>query len=162
MRAFQVFATMTPERSTDLLEKISKKSPLAFSQGMVTACSVLKLRPVFMKKQPFEKQASLLKRALSLVASNTVAEEMLAMYFLECRNELLVEWLDALGIEHEDGNLGDVDPVQPEAKNLAETFRAFIAKDDDADRPLVVRAFACQEAIDWPELDALIESDLAA
>ena len=35
-------------------------------------------------------------------------------------------------------------------------------RDDDADRPLVVRAFACQEAIDWPELDALIESDLAA
>ena len=28
-----------------------------------------------------------------------VAEEMLAVYFLECRNDLLTEWLDLLGLE---------------------------------------------------------------
>lgn len=161
MRAFQIFASMSPEQSTNLLGKISEKSPMTFQQGLATACGALKIRPVYLKKQPFEKKASSLRRALSLVASSTMAEEMLAIYFLECRKELLVEWLDALGLDHEDGSLGNDDPEAPDAAALSDIFHAFLAKEDDSDRPLLVRAFACQAAIEWPELDALIESELS-
>ena len=99
MRAFQIFASMPHEQSATLLEKISESSPIHFQQGLATACGALKIRPVYIKKQPFAKQASSVRRALSLVASNTMAEEILAIYFLECRKELLVEWLEALGLD---------------------------------------------------------------
>ena len=161
MRAFQVFATMSPEQSATLLEKVSESSPITFQQGLAAACQALKIRPVYLKKQPFEKKASSVRRALSLVASSTMAEEMLAIYFLECRKELLVEWLDTLGLDHEDGTLSDDEPEAPTPTALAESFRAFLAKDADADRPLLVKAFASQAAVDWPELDALIASEPA-
>ena len=159
MRAFKVFASMTPEHSADVLAKIAEKSPLIFHQGLATACTTLKIRPVYLKKQPFDKRASSVRRALSLVSSNDLAEETLAIYFLECRRELLVEWLDTLGVDHEEGTLGDSDPVQPDPDTLATLYHAFLEKGEDPDRSLLTRAFASQNAIDWPALDRLIESD---
>lgn len=162
MRAFQIFASMPHEQSATLLEKISESSPVHFQQGLATACGALKIRPVYIKKQPFAKQASSVRRALSLVASNTMAEEILAIYFLECRKELLVEWLDALGLKHEDGTLSDDEPEAPKPDDLSKILSAFLAKNEETDRPLLVKAFASQTAVDWPSLDALIESNLTS
>jgi hypothetical protein len=92
--------------------------------------------------------------------SNPISEEMLAVYFLECRNDLLVEWLDGLGLEHEKGTLkGEDAPPEPPAAKLAEALEGFRknAKDDDrADRELLLKAFAAQTSITWPELDKLL------
>ena len=156
MRAFQIFSAMPPEEAQKVFEGIAEKSPVTFQQGLATACTTLKIRPVFLKKQPFEKKAKLVRRALSQVASDDIAEEILAAYFLECRKDLLTGWLDALGIDHEDGTLGEDNPAEPEAKALAKAHRAFLEADTDSDRVLLVRAFAAQAAIDWPGLDGLI------
>lgn len=161
MRAFQIFAAMPAEEAHKIFEGIAEKSPVTFQQGLATACSALKIRPVFLKKRPFEKKVGLVRRALSQVASDDIAEETLAAYFLECRKDLLTGWLDALGIQHEDGTLSEDDPAEPEAKALAKAHRAFLDADADSDRVLLVRAFAAQAAIHWPGLDALIEADAA-
>jgi hypothetical protein len=112
-------------------------------------------RPVYLQRQPFEKQVEAVRRALSRVAANGVAEEILAVYFLECRKELLAEWLDLLGIEHEDGILKDDSPAVPEKAELQKARDTF-CRVDDADRSLLLNAFAAQAAIDWPDLEALL------
>ena len=85
MKANQIFAAMDAEHATDLFRSVKEASPGAFQQAVAAACGALKIRPVYMKKQPFEKQVSSVRRALSLVAAGPIAEEMLAVYFLECR-----------------------------------------------------------------------------
>ncbi len=97
------------------------------------------------------------RRALSRVAANPVADEILAVYFLECRKELLIEWLDLVGLAHEDGALEDEMPAQPEQAKLEESVKAYRAKDDDSERNLLLGAFAAQAAVDWPALDALVD-----
>ena len=140
MRAFQIFSAMPPEEAQKVFEGIAEKSPVTFQQGLATACTTLKIRPVFLKKQPFEKKAKLVRRALSQVASDDIAEEILALR----RGDLGVE-------PH---------PAEPEAKALAKAHRAFLEADTDSDRVLLVRAFAAQAAIDWPGLDGLIAADV--
>jgi hypothetical protein len=115
-------------------------------------------RPIYLQRQPFEKQVGAVRRALSRVAANGVAEEILAVYFLECRKDLLVEWLDLLGIAHEDGILEADSPDAPEKAELQKARDSFCGIDDDADRPLLLNAFAAQSAIDWPDLEALLDS----
>ena len=90
------------------------------------------------------------------VAASAVAEELLAVYFLECRKDLLVEWLDSLAIPHEDGSLSEEAPDAPTQAKLAKAVKDFLAADDAADRGLLLAAFAAQSSIDWPDLEALI------
>jgi len=162
MRSFQVFAAMTPEQATAMMTSLKETVPGMFTQALVAAAAAFKARPVYLARQPIEKQAASIRRALSRVAANPFAEELLAVYFLECKKELLVEWLDSLGIEHEDGTLAENEPKQPAKAKLAQVTKAFLAAGDDPDRQLLLAAFAAQSAVDWPEFEALIAKSQSA
>ncbi|MDJ0852146.1 MAG: hypothetical protein QNK04_27570 [Myxococcota bacterium] len=156
IRSYQIFASMSPEQAQDVMQALADQSPPIFAQAVAAAGAALKARPVYLQRQPFAKRAEAVRRALSRVASNPVAAEILAVYFLECRKQLLVAWLDALGLEHEDGTLrADAPPEPPEAE-LRATIDKFLSTDGDPDRPLLLAAFAAQDAIEWPVLEAAL------
>ena len=157
MRPHQIFAAMPPEQCEALLGKIAELSPETFAQTVAAAAVALKFRPQYLMKQPMPKRASSVRRALSRVASTQLAEEVLAIYFLKCRLELLAEWLDLVGLDHEDGILTDEEVVCPEAAELEKKVAEFRSASDEPDRELLLRTFASQSAIDWPALEALLE-----
>ena len=159
MRSYQVFAAMSPEHTQSVMKGLSDRSPEMFNQAVMAASAALKTRPKSLLRQPFERQASAVRRTLSRVAANSVAEEILAVYFLECRKELLVEWLDQLGVEHDEGTLKEDDPTAPDGDKLRDAFATFRSVDADPDRALLLEAFAAQSAIDWPDLEALLERE---
>ena len=154
MRSFQVFAAMTPEQATEILTALKQQAPGMFAQALAAAAAALKSRPVYLARQPIEKQAASVRRALARVAASPVAEELLAVYFLECQKDLLLEWLDALSISHEDGTLADDMPEAPPKRELDRAVKAFRAVDDDRNRELLLAAFSAQSSIEWPDLDA--------
>jgi hypothetical protein len=160
MRSFQVFAAMTPEQATGMLTSLKEEVPGMFTQAVVAAAAAFKARPVYVARQPIEKQAASIRRALSRVSASTFAEELLAVYFIECKKELLIEWLDSIGIEHEDGTLTEDEPKQPAKAALGKAVKAFLAVDDDPNRDLLLAAFAAQNSIDWPQLEALTAKDV--
>ena len=158
MRSYQVFASMSPEQAVDLLRGLVKAAPGVAAQAVGAAAVAMKARPVYLQRQPVEKRAQSVRRALSRVACDPIAGEVLAVYFLECRKELLVEWLDGLGLEHDEGVLSADAPPEPENAKLAKAVDAFLASDDDPDRRLLLASFAAQESIEWPGLDARMEA----
>ena len=155
MRSYQLFASMSAERAAQMLEPLARQVPSVFAQAIAAASAALKARPVYLLRQPFAKRAEAVRRALSRVASDPVASEVLAVYFLECRGKLLVEWLDTVGLEHEEGTLESDAPPPPADAQLRSAVDAFLAVDDDPDRRLLLGAFAAQDAIAWPVLDDL-------
>jgi hypothetical protein len=156
MRSYQVFASMKPEEAERMLRVLSKESPAMFRQMVDAAAVSIKARPVFLRNQPFELRAKTIRRALARVSANLVADELLAIYFLECRKALLLEWLDGIGLAHVDGTLKDDEPAQPAESELVAAVTRYRGAGDDPDRELLLRAFAAQAAIDWPALDALL------
>ena len=156
MRSYQVFATMAPEEAERMLRVLSKEAPAMFRQAVDAAAVSIKARPVFLRRQTFELRAKTIRRALARLSANLVADELLAIYFLECRKPLLLEWLDLVGLAHEDGTLKDDAPAEPPASELATAVAKYRGTGDDPDRELLLRAFAAQNAIEWPALDALL------
>ena len=156
MKAYQVFARMTPERARVLLDGLRKEAPGVYTQALGAASVWLRARPQFVLKQPAEKRARLVRQALSRVATNIIAEEVLAAYFLQVKKTLLVEWLDAVGLEHEEGSLKTDAPPEPVRGVLEKAVASFEKPEDAADRALLLQAFAAQTAIEWPTLEELI------
>ena len=156
MRCYEIFAAMPREQGLEVLKEVREKAPAGFRQALRLACGVMKSRPVYMMRQPFERQADAVRRALARVASNTVAEEILAVYFLECRKPLLVEWLDAAGVAHEEGVLKDDRPAPPDDAKLRETAERYLSGEEPATRRLLLQAFSAQDTIDWPVLDGIV------
>ncbi len=155
MRPNQIFAGMTPEATQAFFDRLSKDAADTYKQAVYAAAAALNSRPQFLTKLSPEKRAANIRRALSRVQSSPVAEEILAVYFLEVRKELLAEWLDMIGLAHEEGILEASDPPQPAEAELKKHFDAYMGADDDPDRGLLLKAFAAQSSIEWPALDAL-------
>jgi hypothetical protein len=161
MKPHQVFARLSQERAFDLLSKVKEKLPGVYTQAVGAACVTLKARPQFLMKQSPEKRAQFVRRALSRFAASSIAEEVLAAYFLEVRRDLLTEWLDALGIEHENGVLKQDNPAEPPLETLEAAVATFRAGADPEDRQLLLEAFAAQTAVEWPALDAVLGAEAA-
>lgn len=159
---------MASEQALHFCRGLSEGAPASYTQALTLAGAAMRARPVYLKKQPFERRAEAIRRGLARVASNELAEEFLAVYFLECRKSLLVEWLDGLGIAHEDGVLEDNEVSEPEGAALRAAVGAFrsgsgagdnAASDepgDAGDRELLLLAFAAQSSVQWPTLDELL------
>jgi hypothetical protein len=156
MRSYQIFASMSAEQATNLLQGLASKQPAAYAQAVAAAAAALKARPVYLQRQSAEKRAEAVRRALARVTGNAMAGEMLAVYFLDCRKALLVEWLDRLGLEHEDGTLMVDAPPPPPDADLRKAVDGFLSADEDPDRALLLAAFEAQDAIEWPVLEALL------
>jgi hypothetical protein len=161
MKPHQVFARLSPERAFLLLTKVQEKLPGVYTQAVGAACVTLKARPQFMMKQPPEKRAAFVRQALSRFAAAPIAEEVLAAYFLEVRRDLLTEWLDALGVEHENGVLKSDNPAEPPRATIEAAVGKFRSGADAEDRQLLLEAFAAQSAVDWPALDAVLGAEAA-
>jgi hypothetical protein len=156
MRSHQVFQQMSPEEAAGFLEAIREESPTVAAVALAAAAEAFKLRLQFLKKQPRERQADWVRRALSRPANAGAAEEVLADFFLGSQKEVLIELLDALGLEHEDGSLAQRNPPCPSKRKLNAAVKKFRAGKESEYRELLLRAFSAQSAIDWPDLEALL------
>lgn len=163
MRPYEIFREMPSEPAATFFRALAENSPQAWAQCLGLAAAALRARPVFLRRRPFERQAEAVRRALARTASNDVAEEMLAIFFLECRRELLVAWLDAIGVAHENGVLQDDTVPEPEPEQLREAVQKFVGGEaagageaDPYERRLLLLAFAAQSSIQWPTLDGLL------
>jgi hypothetical protein len=157
MRAHQIIAGLSPEAFERVMESLRAEAPDAIHSTTVAAAAVLRFRPKFLLKQPPKKRLGSIKGAMSRPGANDLAEELLAVYFLKCRLALLTEWLDLMGLEHEDGILTQEELPCPEAPELEKRVGEFRGVDDDPDRDLLLRVFSAQAAIDWPARDALLQ-----
>ena len=161
MRAFQIFASLSNEQAVLFFEGVRKESPGMYAQILQAASATLRSRPAYLKKQPADKRAAAMRRSLSRVNADSLAEEILAVYFLEGRPEVLSEWLDTIGVRHEDGILQEDTPAQPEEGKLKDAVTRFRSAGDEWDRELLLQAFSSQSAVEWPALEALLETQQA-
>jgi hypothetical protein len=155
MRAYEIFAWMQPSDVERMLEVLAEKQPAFYAQALGAAAAAMKARPGYLLKQSMAKRAVAVRRALARVVANEVAEELFAVYFLDCKKDILVEWLDAVGLKHEEGTLQEDEPACPEESKLKEALAAFRKEEEGPDRELLLRAFAAQRSVDWPALEAL-------
>jgi hypothetical protein len=150
---------MTQEKFDQVMAKLGEESPEAIHNTTVAAAQVLKFRPKFLLKQKPAKRAASVRQAMGRASANDLAEELLAVYFLKCRLDLLTEWLDLVGLEHEEGILTQDEAPCPETAELETKVGAFRSADEDDDRTLLLRVFSAQSSIDWPALEAMISDE---
>jgi hypothetical protein len=153
---------MSPEEAQAFFTGMRDEVKPLYKQAEVVAAAVLRVRPVFIGKQPFPKRAEMIRKALAMKQSDDAAGELLAAYFVEKHAGELGELLDLLKIEHEDGALKGPNPPEPDAKLLKSAVEKFKKGENPEMRAVILKAFAAQPAIEWPKLDAIVFGEGAA
>ncbi len=157
MRSNEIFARMSTDQAAAFLDEVKREALPVARLALGAAAQAFRLRPEFLKRQPKLRQAEWMRKALGRTVGAPLAEEVLASYFLEHHLGLLKEWLDLVGIEHEEGQIKSETLPSPGKEVIEAAVAKFrTAGDQPERRELLLRAFAAQSAVDWPELEGMI------
>jgi hypothetical protein len=143
---YQLVADLSPERFTTLYRALPDEMRQALDAPVAR---VLNARPAFVRRQPEALKVKALRAFLARERDDTLSGEILRSYFLGPRKPLVVAFLDATGVKHEDGQVAD--EAAPDTAKVPEAVKALLAAHERDDVALYLRIAAIQ----WPENEAI-------
>ena len=158
MTAHEIFSGLTPAEAHELFESLHGANKAAYKGAMQAAASRRKLRPVFLERKPRTERHVWMQGVLATPAGEELALEILQNWLLGVHRPMLGDFLDALGIAHENG-LVDVIPPQPSREKVDAAVDALAAKHPPTAVKIYLNLFQPSGAEAWPDLDALLVID---
>lgn len=159
LRAHQLFASMSAVQADQILQWIRSEEKEVYRNSLAMLAQQRKLRPVFVQKKNVQQQFAWLKQSLSRLPAEETAVHLLQVWLLQQRSEILVAFLDVVGIEH-DGK-GGVDDL-PEAldqEKLKTAIEKLLEDYEEEEVRIYLHLFQRQRAGGWAELDELLGTD---
>ena len=145
----QLLIEMSPERLTELYESLDARAQRALDDPIGKA---LNSRPQTVAKRPMSMRMKALRAHLKRTRDDDLAGELIRAYLLGARKDLVTDFLEGVGIEHEEGTV-EGDDAPDEAK-VASTVKALLDKHSAADVQLYLEVAAMQ----WPESKAVADA----
>ena len=149
---------MSPSLAAEILTWAHESEKPVYKATLKTVADARRVRPVFMERQPRVQRHTSMVATLSKPSMELAASTLLRTWLLKGQKLLLIDFLDALGIEHEDGIVDDLPTTMDEAK-LKEAVDAMLAKYSNEMVAVYLNAFNGMNETDWPALRTMLETD---
>lgn len=116
----------------------------------------LKARPVFIHRLPVDKKASYLSR--EMLNNQQLWEAAMTAYHFSGHRSMLIDFVDAVGIPHENGNYEMPDAAHaPTAETLEAAVQALLQKYRASDVAVYLGVLVLQDANFWAALRPIAE-----
>jgi hypothetical protein len=159
MKSYQMFAALTPELAARILENLHSTQKDLYKTTLAAAAQSLKVRPVFLERQPRADRNKRLAHALGRADMDTVAGNVIGAWLLKCQTPLLGDFLDALKITHDKGVVEDL-PKTIEDSALTAAVEGLLAKHPQEVVTLYLQAFYTMNEVEWPALTLMLRDDI--
>ena len=158
MTAHEIFSGLTPAEAHELLESLLEANKPAYKGVLQATATRRKLRPVFLERKPRAERHQWMQGVLGQPANEELSLEVLQNWLLGSQRGILGDFLDACGIEHQEGLIDDI-PAQPARDKVDAGVEAIAAKHSPLAVKVYLNLFQPEGAGAWPDLDALLVID---
>jgi hypothetical protein len=142
----------------DILEFAHSNDKGVYRAALEAVANVRKLRAVFLERQPRPERYRMMIVSLSRPGLEGAADGLLRNWLLKKHSTLLIDFMDALKIQHDKGVVNELPKTIDEAllRNALETILAKHPADVVA---LYLRAFNGMNGENWANLDSILNTD---
>ena len=157
-RPSQLWKQLSAERRASAAEAFWKDDSASMEQteAVLAIANRIKFRVTSVLKMPREKKA---RQLVALPAvSEIVAARLLVTYHLDQQRPMMAAFLDALGVQHENGLIADEALAAPAAETLQAAARAIAASHPADDVALYLATLIWQDPETWGGLTELPET----
>lgn len=151
-RPSRLWKELSADRRTAAAEAFWNEDEPPESQvdAIVAIAQRLKFRPKSVATLPRDKKVRYLASTVNV--SDTVASRLLVTYHLARQRDMMGQFLDKLGIKHEQGLIADEEVPRPDAARLAEAARQLAAEFPADDVSLYFATLVSQDPETWGTL----------
>ena len=127
LQPHEIFARMPEPVSEQLLGYLFEKEKPLYKATIDTLTKQRKLRPVFVERKPRTERHAWMRDVLGKKANESVAAHLLQIWLVGAHAKLLCDFLDALGIAHDENGTIEELPSAPEKAKLSAAIEGLYA-----------------------------------
>lgn len=158
LTSHELLGFMSPSLANDMLNWTYETERATYKATLMAVAEARRLRPVFLERQPRPQRHVTMAATLSRANMETVAGTLLRTWLLKKYKEMLVDYLDGLGVPHEDGVVDGLPETIADAK-LSAAVEKLLGKYPHEVVGVYLNAFNDMNEANWPNLQAMLEGD---
>ena len=159
MQAHQLFQKISPALSHQIINWMRDDEKNVYKAAVSTLAQQRKLRPVYITQKPREQQTTFVVDSLKMKLTEGVGENVLQVWLMKGRPDMLATFLDTLEIPHDGkgGVEGDI-PASLDAAKVDAGVKKLLASFPPEEVAVYLNLFQLQQAGGWPEISAALTS----
>lgn len=158
LKSHELFGFMSPALANEIITFADESEKPTYKATLSAVANARHLRPVFLERQPRPQRHATMLATLNRPALDLAAGTLIRAWLVKKHKALLVDFLDALGIEHKEGVVEDLPATMDDAK-LKAAVEALLAKHPPEVVAVYLNAFNDMNEANWTNLKTMLESD---
>jgi hypothetical protein len=159
MRSFEIIGSAAPELTNEILQYLLDHEKAVYRAMIQGIASHRKLRPVFIERKPKTERHVWLRQALSRKPADELAAQVLQIWLLGSKAELICAFLDSLQIKHDGKGVVETLPSDPGKEKLKSAIDSLLSKYPGSTVGVYLHAFQNMDDAQWPSLEEILTSD---
>jgi len=158
LTSHELLGFMSPSLAGDILNWTYEAERPTYKATLQAVADARKLRTVFLERQPRPQRHATMVAALNRPQLETVAGTLLRTWLVKKYKDMLVDFLNALGLEHEDGVVESL-PETMDTEKLKGAVEGLLSKYPHEVVGVYLNAFNDMNEANWPNLKEMLEGD---
>jgi hypothetical protein len=158
LTSHELIGFMSPTLAMDILMYTFESEKPTYRATLNAVAEARHLRPVFLERQPKAQRHTTMLATLTRPALEPVAGNLIRTWLLKKHKSMLVDFLNALGIQNNDGVVDDLPKSMDDAK-LRAAVDTLLAKYPPEAVAVYLNAFNDMNEANWSNLKSLLEGD---
>lgn len=158
LTAHELFGFMSPDLSAQILETAYESDKENYRLALAAVADARKLRPAFFERKPRAERHQEMAAMLAKPRLDLAASTLIRVWLMKKHAQMLIDFLDALGIIHKEGVVDDLPPAIDDAK-LKDAIEKLLAKYPREEVAVYLNAFYSMNDVSWLNLKTLLEED---
>ncbi len=158
LSSHELLGFMSPSLALEILLYVRETDKPLYRAALSAVAEARKLRPVFLERQPRQQQHALMLTTLARPALEMVTGNLIRAWLLKKHKQMLIDFLNALGITHEEGVVENLPPTMEDEK-LKAAVDGLLAKYPPEAVAVYLHAFNDMNEVEWANLKTMLDSD---
>lgn len=158
LAAHEIFGFMSPALANEIIEQLHNADKESYRTVLASVAQAHRVRPVYLERKPRAEQHKTIVESLCKPRLESTAVAALQSWLLKQQREMLKDFLDALGIKHEEGVVDELPKEMPDDK-LTAAVEMLLAKYPHEKVAVYLRAFNDLSKANWPNLAKMLDTD---
>ena len=155
----EIFSRLPSPITEQLFGYLFENEKPLYKATIDTLSKQRKLRAIFVERKPRAERHEWMREILGKKVNDGVAAHMLQIWLVGAHAKLLCDFLDGLGIAHDENGTIEELPSAPEKAKLKSVIEDVMTKHDPGVVAVYLHAFQALDDKGWESLEGLLGED---
>ncbi|MCD6338131.1 MAG: hypothetical protein J7M29_01955 [Verrucomicrobia bacterium] len=158
LKCHELIGFMPQELANEIVQFLFASDKPTYRAALAAVAEANRVRPVFLERKPRVQRHAEMLSALSRPRMEEAAATVLREWLLKAEKPMIIDFLDTLGISHEDGLVEEF-PEEVDEGKLQEAVDKLLAKYPPIKVSVYLNTMMATSGVGWKKLGELVDSD---